>query len=197
MISSMSSQDDQELMAQFAGGDEEAFRELVRRYQDMVFGTAYKMLGSYSHEAEDVAQQVFIRVCKAAPRYRPDATFKTWIMTITRNCVFTQLKRSARREGQQQPLEPVIDGESCESTLPDPEVQDASEHVLHKEMRDLLEAAVHRLPEAQRSALILRQYEQMDYESIAQVMKTSVPSIKSLLFRARDTLRNELQSYLQ
>ncbi len=187
---------DQDLIKQFTRGDEDAFRELVRRHQDLVYGTAYKMLGSYAHEAEDVAQLVFIRVYKAAHRYRPEATFKTWLMTITRNCVFTQLKKSSRREGQHQPLEPIIEGEVAESTLPDTGVQDAAENLLRNEMREVLEAAVRRLPEAQRSALVLRQYEQMDYESIARVMKTSVPSVKSLLFRARDTLRNELQAYL-
>lgn len=188
---------DQDLMTRFAEGDEDAFRELVRRHQDLVYGTAFKMLGSYAHEAEDVAQQVFIRVYKAASRYRPDATFKTWLMTITRNCVFTQLKRSSRREALHQPLEPEVDGEAVESPLPDTGAPDASENLLRDEMRVVLENAVRRLPEAQRSALVLRQYEQMDYESIARVMKTTVPSVKSLLFRARDALRAELQAYLK
>lgn len=183
-------------MQAIGAGDEDAFRELVRRYQDSVYGTAFKMLGRYHHEAEDVAQQVFIRVFKAAKRYRPEATVKTWLMTITRNCIFTQLKKSGRREGRNTPLEPIVDGEEVAMPLPDPEAPDAAEALLRKEMAEQLQAAMDRLPPQQRAALTLRQYEQMDYESIAGALGTTIPAVKSLIFRARDTLRSELDEYL-
>ncbi|MEO0453032.1 MAG: sigma-70 family RNA polymerase sigma factor [Verrucomicrobiota bacterium] len=187
---------DQELIAQVSHGDEAAFSEIVRRYQNMVYGTAYKMLGHHHSEAEDVAQTVFIRVFKAAGSYRPKAAFKTWLMTITRNCVFTQLKKSNRDQSRHQPLEFESDGEVVELPIADPSASTSEDEMIRSEMKQVLEKAIRNLPESQRTALVLRQYEQMDYEAIAQSMKTSVSSVKSLLFRARESLRCELDRYL-
>jgi len=195
MLAAMEGPTDEELMRAAGAGDEAAFASLVRRHQDLVYGTAYKMLGSYHQEAEDVAQQVFIKVHRAAPRWQPQAKFTTWLLTICRHCVFTQLKRSKRRASE--PLEPEgADGEPAESPYPDPEARAADALLLEEEMRRELEAAMGALPEAQRAALVLRQYDQLDYETIAQVMGTSVPSVKSLLFRAREALRSRLHQYL-
>ena len=183
-----------ELMSAIAAGDEAAFVELLRRHQDLVYGTVYKMLGQHVADAEDVAQQVFIKVYRAAPRYRPEAKFTTWLLTICRNCTFTQLKRGKRR-----PTHPLTyeDEEGTHETIPpDPEALPADQILLHREMQNKVEAAVARLPLNQREALVLRQYHQLDYEEIARVMKTSVSSVKSLLFRARDVLRQELKGYL-
>ncbi|MDX6767350.1 MAG: sigma-70 family RNA polymerase sigma factor [Candidatus Methylacidiphilales bacterium] len=192
----MSDLPDEDLMRATAAGDDGAFAALVRRHQDRVYGTVYKMLGAHQSEAEDVAQQVFIRVHRAAARYRPEAKFTTWLMTICRNCVFTQLKKSRRHPSV--PLDPVgPDGEEIESPLPDPEARSADQMLQEKEMRRTLETAMAELPELQRSALVLRQYEQLDYEEIARVLQTTVPAVKSLLFRARDMLRQRLQDYLR
>jgi RNA polymerase sigma-70 factor (ECF subfamily) len=195
MMAPMESAPDEALMRATAQGDDEAFAQLVRRHQDLVFGVVYKMLGTYHHEAEDVAQQVFIRVHRAAPRWRPEAKFTTWLLTICRHCVFTQLKRSRRR--QMEPLEPVGPrDEAYESPHPDPEARTADALLQEKELRMELEAAMASLPEPQRAALVLRQYEQLDYEDIARVLETTVPAVKSLLFRAREVLRARLKRYL-
>jgi len=187
---------DEDLMRAAGAGDDAAFGVLVRRHQDRVYGTVYKMLGAYQCEAEDVAQQVFIKVHRAAARYRPEAKFTTWLMTICRNCVFTQLKKSGRHPTI--PIDPVTsEGEEVESPWPDPEARSADQMLQEKEMRRTLEAAMAELPELQRSALVLRQYEQMDYEEIARSLETTVPAVKSLLFRARDLLRQRLKDYLR
>lgn len=187
---------DEELMALAGEGDDSAFSVLVQRHQTRVFGTAAKMLGSLS-EAEDVAQQVFIRVYRAAPRYKPTAKFTTWLMTICRNCVFTHSKKLSRQRTE--PLEYTDEEESGggESRYADPEAYDSSRQLLVDELEQQVNTAILELPETQRMALVLRQYEQMDYDEIARVMGVSLSSVKSLLFRARDTLREKLRHYLE
>jgi RNA polymerase sigma-70 factor, ECF subfamily len=152
------------------------------------------MLGPYAAETEDLAQQVFLKVWKAAPRYRPEAKFTTWLLTICRHCVFTQLKKSRRTQTVSLAYEGE-DGEG-ESTHPDLTVQTADLSLMQDEMVARVEAAIRELPENQRVALTLRQYEQLDYEEIGRVMGLSVSSVKSLLFRARDRLREELKTYM-
>lgn len=195
MLMPMEGPGDEELMRSVAAGDDHAFTLLVRRYQDLIYGTAYKMLGSHHADAEDIAQQVFIRAYKAAARWRPEAKLSTWLLTICRNCVFNHLQSTRHRPTI--PLElPADTDQPVESLHPDPEARSADRLLLEEEMRRELEAAIAELPAAQRAALILRQYDQLDYEEIARVLDTTVPSVKSLLFRARETLRQRLHQYL-
>lgn len=190
----MENSSDEQLMKLIGQEDETAFAVLLRRHQDLVYGTVYRMLGHYTAETDDLAQQVFIKVWKAAPRYRPEAQFTTWLLTICRNCVFTQLKKSKRT--QTDPLEyQGPDGEG-ESHHPDPGMTTPSANLLQQELAAKVEAAIQELPESQRTALTLRQHEQLDYEEIAKIMGLSVSSVKSLLFRARETLRTSLKEYL-
>jgi RNA polymerase sigma-70 factor, ECF subfamily len=185
---------DEQLMVLIGQEDEKAFTILLQRYQHLVYGTVYRMLGPYTSETEDLAQQVFIKVWKAAPRYRAEAQFTTWLLTICRNCVFTQLKKSRRT--QLEPLAyPDTEGE-VETSYPDREMATPADDLLRTELRNNVEAAIRELPENQRTALTLRQQEQLDYEAISQIMKLSVSSVKSLLFRARESLRAKLQEYL-
>lgn len=190
----MENSSDEQLMELIGREDEAAFAVLLRRHKDLVYGTIYRMLGPYTSETEDLSQQVFIKVWKAAPRYRPEAQFTTWLLTICRNCVFTQLKKSKRTQAE--PLEyQGPDGEG-ESPHPDPGMSTPSANLLQSELAAKVEAAIQQLPDTQRTALTLRQHEQLDYEEIAQIMGLSVSSIKSLLFRARETLRTNLKEYL-
>ncbi len=185
---------DEQLMELIGREDEAAFTLLLSRHKDLVYGTIYRMLGPYTSETEDISQQVFIKVWKAAPRYRPDAQFTTWLLTICRNCVFTQLKKSKRT--QSEPLEfQGPDGEG-ESHHTDPGMATPSANLLQSELAAKVESAIQQLPAAQRAALTLRQQEQLDYEQIAHIMGLSVSSVKSLLFRARETLRIQLKEYL-
>ncbi|MEM6820687.1 MAG: sigma-70 family RNA polymerase sigma factor [Verrucomicrobiota bacterium] len=196
-MSALDEHSDQDLMKQVAGGNEAAFELLVERYQDLVYGTCYRMLGSYHQETGDVAQQVFVRVYKAASRYKPKALFKTWLLTIVRNCVFTHLKKMKRQHEGKVPLQPEWEEGESEEVYPDPAMSDAAERVLERELEQTLLAAMDQLPEQQRMALVLRQYEQMDYQEIANTLKTTVSSVKSLIFRARDTMRMALKDYME
>lgn len=186
---------DEALMVRAGQGDDHAFALLVRRHQHLIHGTVARMIGTDSAEIEDVAQQVFVRAYRAAPRYQATAKFTTWLLTICRNCVFTHLKQ--RKRWRTEPLERPDDEEGPGGPrFEDPAAGTSRDALMEKELQEALQAALGRLPEKQRMALVLRQYEQLDYEEIAAALQTSVPSVKSLLFRARETLREALQVYL-
>jgi RNA polymerase sigma-70 factor (ECF subfamily) len=183
--------EDVRLMRLVARGDTKAFEEVIERHQALVAGTAARMLGSNS-DVEDIAQQVFIRVWKSARRYVPRAKFTTWLLKITRNLVFNELRRAKRRA--QVPLQSEPGAEEIplkDETNPAP---DAS--LLDDELQRAIEEAIMQLPESQRMALVLRRYEQLSYEQIAEVLDLSVPAVKSVLFRARTELRTRLSKYL-
>ena len=171
-------------MARIREGDMEAFRLLVEMHQARVIGTISKMLGSDA-ESEDLAQQVFIRIWKSAPRYRPTAKFTTWLFRITRNLVFNELRRKRHFADQSEEIaEPVERAE-----------REPDRILLEGELQHAIQEAINQLPESQRLAIILRRYEEMPYEDIAKVMGTSVPAVKSILFRARAELRERLEKY--
>jgi RNA polymerase sigma-70 factor (ECF subfamily) len=183
---------DFQLMERVGAGDHEAFRELVERHQGAVVGTVAKMLGNPS-EAEDIAQQVFLRIWRNAKRYRPDAKFTTYLYTITRNLVFNETRRRSRKkEVSANELE-----ENSNQLIAASSDRQPDSELLQVELQRAVDAAIAGLPEAQRMAVVLRRYEQLPYEEIAKVLNLSVPAVKSLLFRARTTLREALSGYLE
>ena len=186
MSSSATPEPEIEWMARIRDGDMEAFRCLVEAHQARVVGTISKMLGSDA-EAEDLAQQVFIRIWKSAPRYRPTAKFTTWLFRITRNLVFNELRRKRHFVDQA-------------DEMPEPAErrdQEPDKVLMKGELQSAIQNAIDQLPESQRLAIILRRYEGMAYEEIAAVMGTTVPAVKSILFRARAELRELLEKYLR
>jgi RNA polymerase sigma-70 factor (ECF subfamily) len=189
--SSDSNDRDVELMGLIGKGDHQAFAQLVERHQHAVIGTVAKMLGNPS-EAEDIAQQVFMRIWRHAKRYRPEAKFTTYLFTITRNLVFNESRRRSRKKE----VSSDEREENSHSVIPaNPDRQPDAE-LLQDELRRAVDAAIAQLPDAQRMAVVLRRYEQMPYEDIAKVLGITVSAVKSLLFRARTTLRDLLKEYL-
>jgi RNA polymerase sigma-70 factor (ECF subfamily) len=183
--------EDVRLMQLVSGGDMGAFEQLVERHQALVAGTIGHMLGSNS-EVEDLAQQVFIRVWKSANRYEPRAKFTTWLLKITRNLVFNELRRRKRHA-----LVPMETGpEGAELQLTDQQTIAPDAAFLEQELQRAIDAAIAQLPEMQRIALVLRRYQELSYDEIAEVLDQSVPAVKSLLFRARTELRERLRGYL-
>jgi len=174
-----------------AGGDTSAFEKVIERHQALVAGTAARMLGSNS-DVEDIAQQVFIRVWRSARRYVPRAKFTTWLLKITRNLVFNELRRAKRRAQVPLQSDPGVE----EIPLKDETNSAPDASLLENELRQAIEEAIMQLPESQRMALVLRRYEQLSYEEIAGVLDLSVPAVKSVLFRARTELRSRLSKYL-
>jgi RNA polymerase sigma-70 factor, ECF subfamily len=184
--------EDVRLMHLVSRGNNAAFEQLIERHQGLVAGTVARMLGSNS-DVEDIAQQVFIRVWKSASRYVPRAKFTTWLLKITRNLVFNELRRSKRHAHV--PMQP--DPQWEELPVKDEVTQAPDASLLEAELQHKIEEAILSLPESQRIALILRRYEELSYEQIAEILDLSVPAVKSLLFRARTQLRERLKNYLK
>jgi RNA polymerase sigma-70 factor (ECF subfamily) len=186
-------EEDLALMAKVARGDENAFAKIVAKHQHAVLGTVAKMTNQ-SSDTEDIAQQVFIRLWKSAERYQPTAKFTTFLFTITRNLVFNATrKKSGKNEYSFDALEgkwrQSIEDKSSDSR-PDKSIEQT-------ELRQIIDQAISSLPEKQRLAVILRRYEKMPYEEIAETLGISVPAVKSQLFRARTALRESLGEYLK
>lgn len=180
------------LMEKVARGDEKAFRQLIERHQHAVIGTVARML-SDPHEAEDIAQQVFVRVWKAAAKWKPEAKFTTYLFTIARNLVFNESRRRSRKKeislNQQEENNPALThADGC--MQPDQRIE-------KRELHQSIDRAIAALPEQQRMAVVLRTFEGLDYEDIARALDTSVSSVKSLLFRARASLRESLSDHLE
>ncbi|MEQ1851638.1 MAG: sigma-70 family RNA polymerase sigma factor [Chthoniobacteraceae bacterium] len=184
---------DLRLMERVRKGDVEAFRELVEAHERRVIGTVTRMLGD-ENEAEDLAQQVFVRVWKSASRWEPTAKFTTWLYTILRNLVFNECRRRSRHPTRS--LDAASDDEEHPQQFADGNTKAPDTSLLDAEMQDAIERAIQELPEAQRMAVVMRRYQDVSYEEIAEVLDLTVPAVKSLLFRARTDLREKLKRYL-
>jgi RNA polymerase sigma-70 factor (ECF subfamily) len=172
---------DTSLMIRAAQGDVTAFEELVRRNQAMAWALAWRCL-SDSSEAHDVVQDAFLKIYRAASRYKPTAKFQTYLTrVVTRLC----LDREAKKRPQYMDLLPPV-----ADSLHGPEAL-----VIDAELRDAVQECLARLPANQRIAITLRQYEGMSYGEIADVLKLSPKAVDSLLQRARGSLRGCLAAY--
>ena len=177
------------LMLRVRDGDEHAFRELVEATEDRVFGTIVRMLGGVEG-AEDLAQKVYLRIWQARARYEPSAKFTTWMFSIAHRLVLNERRGRSRRGA-------VFYQPSNEEKVREPVSGDSpSAEVSAGELALAIERALGELPEEQRAAMVLRRYEEMPYEDIAVVLGTSASAVKSLLFRARESLREKLRAWL-
>jgi len=173
-------------------GDMKAFEQLVEKHQAKVIGTVAKMLGDVG-DAEDIAQQVFVRIWNSSVRYEPSARFTTWLFTITRNLAFNELRRRKRRPSTSQDCE--MDEGIFQ--VPDSQTKLPSHYLVEEETAAAIQKAIDALPPMQRMAVILRRYQDVSYEEIGKILELSVPAVKSVLFRARTELRERLKDYLE
>ena len=180
-------------MSRVKHGDTEALRELIQAHQHRVVAAVTKMLGD-DCDAEDIAQQVFIRVWKSAARYEATAKFTTWLYKIMRNLVFNELRRRNRHPTRSLDITPE-EGERP-IQLADLASKAPDNVLLDEELQDAIQRAINDLPEVQRMAIVLRRYDDVPYEEIAEILELSVPAVKSVLFRARTDLREKLKRYL-
>ena len=180
------------LMLRVKDGDVRAFEKLVELHQNIVIGTVTRMLGNVE-DAHDIAQQTFLRVWKSAPRYEPTAKFTTWLFTIARNLVFNESRRRTRRK--EVSIDADVEDESPRQ-FADHAAPGADHLVQQEELEFALDKAIAALPEKQRLAVILRRHQELPYEQICDILKMTLPAVKSLLFRARTELRKQLASYL-
>jgi RNA polymerase sigma-70 factor (ECF subfamily) len=186
---------DAALMLRVQRGDREAFARLVDRYQQPVISFVYRSLGDLA-ESEDLAQAVFLQLFKSAGRYRPSGKFSTWLFTIARNLCLNEQRRRMRHPAESLDA-PREDGEggswvaSRESEAPGP-----VDLALRHELEARVEEAIQALPENQRTALLLCREGDFSYEDIANVLGCSLTATKSLIHRARETLKRRLKPYL-
>ena len=175
--------DDARLMLAFRDGDRRAFDTLFARYTPRVLTFLTRLVRDRAR-AEELTQDVFVRIYNAADRYEATAKFSTWIFGIAHNLGLNELARAHRRyERGDTPLE--------ELGAADP-APPADEKFEATELRVRLERALAKLPERQRAALLLRSEQGLAYEEIAKALDASVSSVKSLIHRARETLLAEL-----
>jgi len=184
------------LMLRVRGGDPDAFAELVERNRDRVFGLVFRYLRDAT-EAEDLAQEVFLRVFRAREGYTPEAKFTTWLFRIATNQSLNALRDRAVRRRVRRLEATDEDAASPIDQVPDPDPETAEERLAKAELASEVRAAVDALPESQRTAVLLNKYEGLSYEEIARTMELSVPAVKSLLTRARNGVKERLSPFLQ
>lgn len=185
---------DQEWMLRLRAGDDNAFNVLVAKYRVPVVHFLYRIV----HEpalAEELAQEVFLRVYRARRSYKPRAKFSTWLFRIATNVALNALRDGRMRRARESSLEESEAGFSVLATASDP-VLNAEQAMLVAERQKLIRQAVEALPEKQRLAVLLHKYQDMDYEQIAEILGCSQSALKSLLFRAYETLRVKLRPLL-
>ena len=183
----------EELMARIARGDEGAFEILVNRHQTSILNLTYRFIGDRT-QAKDLAQEVFIRVWQSAKAYEPKAKFTTWIYRITANLCFNELKSARRKKWFSFNRSHEVGEQTFEETLAD-SAPSAEDLLLEKERSRQISDALQTISENQRMALILKRYDGLSYQEIAQVIGCSVSAVESLLVRAKRALREKLRNY--
>jgi len=178
--------DDTALMLAAGRGDRDAFAELVQRYQRPLVQFAFRFQGVNDREsAEDLAQDCLLAAWRAAPRYTPKAQVKTWLYRIlTNQCL------NHHRKGRLRQTVSLDDEEGAEPAGPESDLPE--EHVVASETAERIRRAMNELADNQRAALLLRHYHELAYSDIAEVLETTVPAVESLLFRARQRLKQIL-----
>jgi len=186
---------DADIMLRVKAGDDSAFEYLVQKYRRPMVSFMYRMLHN-SAAAEDLAQEVFLRVYRSRESYEASAKFTTWLYRIATNLAMNH----ARDTRHERPESTVSLDEPNDDTGATIDVADGSlsaeELIVRRERMAAIRKRVQALPERQRSAVIMHKFQQMDYRQIADVLKLSESATKSLLFRAYETLRGQLQEFV-
>ncbi len=173
---------DSQLVEHLQRGEDATFDELMARYKRPVVNFCYRLLGD-ANDADDVAQEVFVRVYQRIGEYRPRAEFSTWLFALARNACIDRL-----RYRQRHPTVPLDTAPEPFTVARDAETRELGEHIA---------AAIAALPEDQRTAIVLAEYHGLSYTEIAGVMKCSEKSVESRLYRAKQFLRQKLRGFLE
>ncbi len=179
---------DAQLMLRVKDGDGASFALLLEKHRAPVVHFLYRMVQNYAI-SEELAQEVFLRVYRSRGTYEPTAKFTTWLFRIATHLALNWLRDGKNERGQERLDDDTGDG-------PAREVQDRTvsieQSMVHKVKLDEVRSAVASLPEKQRAAVLMHKYEEMEYSQIAKVLSCSESAVKSLLFRAYESLRARL-----
>jgi RNA polymerase sigma-70 factor, ECF subfamily len=185
---------DVQLMLDVKAGDQQSFALLLHRYRTPLVNFLYRMVRN-REQAEDLAQEVFIRVYRARADYVPSAKFTTWLFRIATNLALNSV-RDTRHQRMEVSLDAPVTVDSEEGDERPLDVAEKSpnieEHLVQEAQRDMIRHAIDKLPEKQRAAVLLHKYQDLDYGEISKILSCSESALKSLLFRAYETLRVEL-----
>lgn len=170
--------DDDELMQQIAAGNQRAFQKLFDRYSSLVLGYLTKMCGGNMTLAEDISQNTWMQIVRSSSNYRSESKFKAWSLAIARNKAIDEFRKQKRTF----PVESLQDY-----------VADEKDFEFDLELREELHVALEKLPDQQRLVMLTWLTEELSYAELAKEFHTSISAIKSLLFRAKASLKEELQ----
>jgi RNA polymerase sigma-70 factor (ECF subfamily) len=182
---------DVQLMLDVKAGDDASFDLLLQKYRTPLVNFLYRMVRDTA-TAEDLAQEVFLRVYRARKQYSPSAKFTTWLFRIATNLALNSMRDNRHHQKDvsiDAPTSP--DEDAAPMQLPAPEMR-IDEHMIERDRAEFIRGVIAALPEKQRVAVLLHKYEEMDYGEIARILDCSESALKSLLFRAYETLRVQL-----
>ncbi len=189
--------DDAALIRAYHEGDKAAFDRLVLKHKDRLFNLCYRLLGDYE-EANDSAQEIFIKVYRSLKKFRFESAFSTWLYRIAVNTCKNRLKSSAYR--QERRMVPLDDSVSANRSSPDREIHDESQspatELEKKERMRAIQEAINKLPAEQKEVVTLRDIEGFSYEEVAEITGCNLGTVKSRLARARLDLRKKLRSVI-
>jgi RNA polymerase sigma-70 factor (ECF subfamily) len=185
---------DAQLMLRVKDGDLQAFESLVDKYKQPIINLIYRMVHDLE-EAEDLAQNVFVRAYQSAGRYEVSAKFSTWLFTIARRLCLNELRRRGRHPAES--LEAGEENEVAPRQYVDAKTYSAPDQFLHRELEQKIQEALNELPEKQRLAILMCRSDEHSYEEFAKSLDCSVSATKSLIHRGRETLKEKLKPYLQ
>lgn len=181
-------------MLDVKAGDEQSFGLLLQRYRTPLVNFLYRMVRS-REQAEDLAQEVFIRVYRAREEYVPSAKFTTWLFRIATNLALNSL-RDHRHQKLEISMDAPLTADAEDGDEKPFEVADKhptiEQELLEEDRKKMIRHAIEKLPEKQRAAVLLHKYQELDYAEIAKILSVSESALKSLLFRAYESLRVEL-----
>ena len=180
---------DVQLMLDVKAGDDASFNLLLQKYRTPLINFLFRMVRD-SATAEDLAQEVFLRVYRARKQYSPSAKFTTWLFRIATNLALNSVRDNRHRQ-MDVSIEASVEDDEAPLQLPAREMR-IDEHMIERDRAEFIRQAISSLPEKQRAAVLLHKYEEMDYAEIAKILECSESALKSLLFRAYETLRVQL-----
>ncbi|MFQ5867285.1 MAG: RNA polymerase sigma factor [bacterium] len=183
-------EEDFELLAKVKKGDQQAFELLVRKYKMTVFNTIYSIMGN-PQEADDIAQEVFLKVYTKAGSFKGESSFSTWLYRITINRCLDKLRNRKNRIISYETEFNQEEKLKLKDVLVSKE-GDITEELRKKELEDIVQKAMNSLPEKDRIILTLKEIDRLSYKEISQVMKISLTKVKIWLFRARQKLKEKL-----